>query len=161
MITEISSLISSLKATYDIAKGINALKSDVERNESISKILEILVSVQFQASAVLAKAHKLEIEKYNLTKKLMELEKWSETEKQYGLKEIASGIFVYVYKKTEKLSEPIHWLCTNCWKDKIKSIIQKTLGDAYACPKCKTELYPFLDRGGNVSSVQDYDPFQS
>ena len=25
----------------------------------------------------------------------------------------------------------------------MKAIIQKTPSDSYACPKCKTELYPF------------------
>lgn len=69
MISEISSLLASSKAAYDIAKGINALKAEVQRNEAISKILEILVSVQFQASGVLSKAHELEIEKDNLAKK--------------------------------------------------------------------------------------------
>jgi hypothetical protein len=100
MITEISSLIASIKTAYDLAKEISLLKTEVERNESISKILEILVSVQFQTSTVLAEVHKLEIEKHNLTKKLMEFEKWSETETQYELKEIASGVFMYVYKQT-------------------------------------------------------------
>lgn len=160
MIAEISSLFSSVKTAYDIAKGISTLKSDVDRNESISKILEILLSVETQALSVNTIAQKLQEEKYELTQKLMEFEKWSETETQYELKEIASGVFVYACKKTNQPSEPMHWLCTNCWKDKIKSIIQKTLSDSYTCPKCKTELYPFLDRGGDVSSVQDYDPFQ-
>ncbi|HAB54653.1 MAG TPA: hypothetical protein DCE80_21150 [Ignavibacteriales bacterium] len=159
MIAEISSFISSAKTAYDIAKGISTLKSDVGRNESISKILEILLSVQTQALSVNEIAQKLQEEKYEITQKLMKFEKWSETETQYELKEIASGVFVYACKKTNPPSEPMHWLCTNCWKDRMKSIIQKTLSDSYACPKCKT-IYPFLDRGGDVSSIQDYNPFQ-
>jgi hypothetical protein len=127
MIAEIASLITSSKAAYDIAKGISSFKSEVERTESISKILEVLVSVQLQASSVLA----LEIEKHALTKRLMELEKWSQTESQYELKEIARGIFVYAYKQTAEKSEPAHWLCTNCWQDKTKSILQRTESVAY------------------------------
>lgn len=161
MITEIASLITSSKAAYDIAKGISSFKTEVERNESISKILEVLVSVQLQASAVLAKAHELEIEKHNLTTKLMELEKWSETENQYELKEITRGIFVYTYKKTTEKSKPMHWLCTNCYGNKTISIIQKALGDKYFCPKCKTELYPFLNPRHDNYADNDYDPFQT
>lgn len=141
MIAEIGSLLTSVNAAYTIAKGINALKSDVDRNESISKILEVLISVQFQTSSMLAKAHELEIEKHDLTKKIMDFEKWSETETQYELKEIASGIFVYSYKPTIDPTKPKHWLCTNCYKDKIKSIIRLSFeGDSanqYACPNCK------------------------
>lgn len=140
MIAEISSFIASSKAAYDIAKGINALKSDVDRNESISKILEVLITAQFQASAVMAKAHETEIEKHNLTKKLMELEKWSETEKQYELQEVYSGIFAYVYKKDEGAKEPVHWLCPNCWQEKIKSILQcdckNEYASSYTCQRC-------------------------
>lgn len=140
MITEISSFIASIKAAYDIAKGIGSLKAEVERNESIAKILEMLVSAQFQASEVLAKAHETEIEKYNLTKKLIELEKWVETEKQYKLQEVYSGVFAYVYKKGEGLPEPLHWLCANRWNDKKKSILQCETKDeyvsSYICQRC-------------------------
>lgn len=160
MIAEISSLISFVKTACDIAKGLSTFKSDVDRNESISKILEILLSIQTQVLSVNAIAQKLQEEKYEITQKLMKFEKWSETETQYELKEIASGVFVYACKKINPPSEPMHWLCTNCWKDRMKSIIQKTLSDSYTCPKCKTELYPFLDRGGDVSSIQNSDPFQ-
>ena len=99
MIAEISSLISFVKTACDIAKGLSTFKSDVDRNESISKILEILLSIQTQVLSVNAIAQKLQEEKYEITQKLMKFEKWSETETQYELKEIASGVFVYACKK--------------------------------------------------------------
>jgi hypothetical protein len=129
------------------------LKAEVERNEAISKILEVLVSVQFQASAVLAKVHELEIEKHNLTKKIMDIENWSKTESQYELKEVASGIFVYAYKKGNNETEPAHWLCTNCWKDKITSILQRSASyPAFTCPKCKTKFDLSWDSKSDFSS---------
>lgn len=144
MFAEISSLIASSKAAYEIAKGISSLKSEIDRNESISKILEELLSVQTQTLSVNAIAQKLQEEKYELTKKLMEFEKWAKTETQYRLKEVAPSVFVYAYKKTD-LSDPEHWLCTNCYKDRIKSIIHfasKGSGiKKYICPHCKDEFY--------------------
>ncbi len=144
MIAEISSLIASSKAAYDIAKGISSLKSEIDRNESISKILEVLLSVQTQTLSVNAIAQKLQEEKYELTKKLMEFEKWAKTETQYRLEEVAPSVFVYAYKKTD-LSDPEHWLCTNCFKDRIKSIIRLASKGSgikkYICPHCKDEFY--------------------
>lgn len=144
MFAEISSLIASSKAAYEIAKGISSLKSEIDRNESISKILEELLSVQTQTLSVNAIAQKLQEEKYELTKKLMEFEKWAKTETQYRLKEVAPSVFVYAYKKTD-LSDPEHWLCTNCYKDRIKSIIHFTSKGSgikkYICPHCKDEFY--------------------
>ena len=155
MIAEISSLITSSKAAYDIAKGISSLKSDVERNESISEILKVLIAVQTDALSVNAIAQKLQEEKYTLTQKLMEFEKWSDTEQQYELKEIIAGVFVYAYKKTTENKEPMHWLCTNCWKDRIKSIIQKSSVGTNYCPMCKT---PIPTEVFSQATVNDWKP---
>ena len=144
MITEISSLIVSSKAAYDIAKGVNSLKTDVDRNESISKILEILLSVQAQALSVNAIAQKLQEEKHELTQKLMEFKKWSETECQYELKEIATDIFVYAYKVADNSSKPMHWLCPKCYQERKAHILQFDHdfigGKHYFCPNCNTKL---------------------
>jgi hypothetical protein len=141
---EIASLFTSIKVAYDIAKGINSLKSEVERNESISKILEILLSVQSDALLMQEKHLFLLRDKDNLEKKIMEIEKWSETETQYELKEVARGFFVYAYKKSDDSMKPIHWLCANCYKDRKASIIQLISGNMmkkrYLCPNCETEI---------------------
>lgn len=144
MIAEIGSLITSSKAAYDIAKGISSLKSEVDRNESISKILEVLLAVQTNALSVNAIAQKLQEDKRELTQKIVEFEKWSETEAQYELKEISVGVFVYSYKITDKPSEPIHWLCAKCYNEKKKSIFQfdraSGVGSHYICHNCKSEI---------------------
>jgi hypothetical protein len=141
---EIASVFTSVKVAYDIAKGIGSLKSEVERNESISKILDILLSVQSDALQMQEKHHLLLREKDNLEKKLMELEKWSETEIQYELKEVARGFFVYAYKKPDNLGKPDHWICANCYKDRKASILQLVSGSMikkrYFCPNCKTDV---------------------
>jgi len=145
MIAEISSLISSSKAAYDIAKRISTLKAEVDRNQSVSDLLSVILSVQSDALSMQSKYQDLLQEKDKLAKKLMEFEKWSEIEKQYELKELVRGVFLYVYKQTNDFKEPVHWLCPNCWQDRIKSIIQCTNPMAtrrrlYSCPKCKTEI---------------------
>ena len=142
---ELTSLISSSKAAYDIAKGISALKSGVERNESISKILEVLISVQTNALNVNAMAQDLQDEKRALSQKLMELENWAVTECQYELKEIATGLFVYIYKNMNDPSKPIHWLCAKCFNDKKAHIIQldreSAAGKHYFCPNCSNKYF--------------------
>ena len=157
MIAEIGSLISSSKAAYNIAKGISALKSEVDRNESISKILEVLLSVQTNALSVNAIAQKLQEEKRQLEQKIMEFEKWSETESQYELKEIATGVFVYSYKTTVKTSEPIHWLCAKCYNKRKKSILQRRNhlpdGIHYLCNNCNAN---YIDHSKPLVLQDDY-----
>lgn len=145
MIAEIGSLIASLRVAYDIAKGIGALKSEVDRNESISKILEILIAVQTNALSVNAIAQELQEEKTALKQKIVEFEKWAETETQYELKEIAPALFVYSYKKSNDSIKPPHWLCAKCFSEKKAHIIQldreSAGGKHFFCPNCKTKYY--------------------
>ena len=141
MIAELSSLIASSKAAYDIAKGINALKTEVDRNEAISKILEVLISLQTQALSVNAIAQDLQQEKYDLKNKILQFENWAETERQYELKEVAPGMFVYNYKIPVESAKPSHWLCPKCFQEKKTYILQLrydgTSGPKeYICSNC-------------------------
>lgn len=102
MFAEISSLIASSKVAYDIAKGIHSLNSEVDRNQSISRILEVLISVQTQALSVNAVAQKLQEEKFDLAKKIMDFKDWTKTKSNYELKELAPGVPAYIRKKTDE-----------------------------------------------------------
>lgn len=141
---DIATMVTSTRAAYDIAKGISSLKSDVERNESVAKVLEILLSVQSDALEMKEKHHLFLEEISDLKKQIMEFEKWSETEKQYELKELASGVLAYALKQTDESSNPFHLLCAKCYNDRKKSILQrvsKTMaGVKYICHTCKSEI---------------------
>jgi hypothetical protein len=142
MMTELSSLIASVKAAYDIAKGVNSLKSEVDRNQSISKILEILLTVQTNALSVNAIAQKLQEEKSDLTKRIMEFENWAQTKSNYDLKEVGPGIPAYVRKQGDDSKEPPMWVCPYCYNKKKESFLQREyhFGEAgyYFCPECDT-----------------------
>jgi len=139
-----ATLFTSAKAAYDIAKGISALNTEVERNQAVSKVLEVLLSVQSDALLMKEKHSLLLAEKDDLKKKILQFENWATTEQQYELKEIASGIFVYAYKRSEENAEPMHCLCAKCFSERKKSILQrvkKTMaGVTYSCHSCKSEI---------------------
>lgn len=143
-LAEITTLISSVKTAYDIAKGINSLKIEVERNESISKILQILLSVQFDALSMQENYQTLLNEKETIAKRLVETEKWDETESQYDLMRMSVGTFVRTPNKNHQSPEPLHWLCANCFDKKKKSLLQKmywTDDSPMICPECKTVIH--------------------
>ena len=144
MIAELSSLVSSTKTAYEIAKGIRSLKAEVERSEAISKILEVLISIQAHALSAQAKIQELEIEKYELSKKILEFDKWAEIEKKYELKEVAPGTFVYLFNASQNNETPVHWLCPKCFQERKTYIIQlqreSAAGKHYFCPNCSTKF---------------------
>lgn len=145
MIAEISSLVASTQTAVTIAKGLASIYVDDKVKERTSELLSILLSVQGDALTMQAKHQKLLQIKNDLEQKIMESEKWAETELQYELKQVAPDTFVYSYKGGIESAEPKHWLCTNCWKDKIKSIIRLSSeysgSKKYICPHCKDDFY--------------------
>lgn len=142
-----ASIFTSLKVAYDIAKGINALNTITERNEAISKVLEVLISVQQDALSMQEERSLLLREKDDLIKKILEFEKWAETESQYELKELAPGVPVYSYKITDKTTEPMHLLCANCFSKKQKGhYVQSEIkysGTHYKCLNCDKEIVDY------------------
>lgn len=138
------SIFTSAKVAYDIAKGISALKTEVERNQAVSKVLEVLLSVQNDALLMKEKHSLLLTEKDTLIKKISEFEKWSEIESQYELKELAPGVPVYAYKKTDETTQPFHLLCANCFSKKQKGhYVQSEMtysGIHYKCLNCDKEI---------------------
>jgi hypothetical protein len=141
------SIFTSAKVAYDIAKGINALKTSVERDEAVAKVLEVLLSVQHDALSMQKEQSLLLTEKDNLIKKISEFEKWSEIESQYELKELTVGVPMYAYKKTDKETQPPHLLCANCFSKKQKGhYIQSEIefdGTHYKCLNCDKEIIDY------------------
>lgn len=142
--SEAATLFTSAKAAYDIAKAALLMHQQVDRDLALSKVVEALITVQADALDMQNKYQELLSVKDQLSAKIKDFESWQITEKNYQLFEPEVGIFVYSLIATEGSSTPAHWLCTNCWEHKIKSIIQKTFGDPYiekyGCPRCKHEF---------------------
>lgn len=90
---------------------------------------------------------------------IRDFNKWEDVERTHELKEIFTDIRFYIRKglgDTEQMTA--EWFCTNCWTDKIKSIIHKEGNDGsitiYFCPKCKTQF-----KWNRTISITAYNPF--
>jgi hypothetical protein len=76
-------------------------------------------AAQEERSALLERVRELE-------KQVADLRVWEAEKQRYQLEQVWSGATAYVLKKEAQGSEPIHWLCTNCYHDGKKSILQKS-----------------------------------
>lgn len=95
VIAEITVVIKSIKAALNIAKGMKSLNDTVVRNESVSKLLDTLISLQMQALEVQSQAQALDIENFEMKRKLLEAEDWKKTEENYKLKDLGANVYVY------------------------------------------------------------------
>ncbi len=138
---ELSALITSSKAAYDIAKGLTSAYVDDKIKERTSELLSILLSVQTNALAVQAKHSELLKEKDDIAKKVMELEDWAQTKSNYELKEMGPGVSAYLRKKTDGAGDFSLWICPYCYNNKKDSPLQKEyhsdVAGYYFCPECQ------------------------
>jgi hypothetical protein len=140
-----ATIFASAKIAYDLAKGISALNTDVERNQAVSKVLEVLLSVQ-QDALLMQKEHSLLLhEKDDLIKKISEFEDWAETERNHETAFVIPDIRVYIRKGIDDAARQTeHWYCTNCWTDRKQSILHLLNKNDYVviyfCPKCKNQF---------------------
>ncbi len=164
-IAELSAALSSIKAVTDIAKGIIGLNKDVAVNQKAAELLGVITALQSQLSAHQSEYDELLQSKRDLEKQLEEFQRWSETESHYELKEVHTAIFVYAPKEKEKSEQPVHWLCTNCWEERKKSILQCNYkhsgGASYTCPRCNLTIKMTFDDHINPIVETGHDIFGS
>ena len=155
-ITEITAGLGSLKAAKDIVQGLNAAATEVTVNDVkiqlqgfILEAQQGLFAAQQNEAALAARINELEQE-------TMRLKDWSAEREKYELKPIDTGSFAYMPKTGMDDSQPPHWLCTECFENGHKSILQfqKQYNNAgsggaksdYKCNKCKATLAVFYRR---------------
>lgn len=121
---EISSLLTSAKIAYDLAKGIAFLKTAIERDEAVSKILEVLISVETEALLMQDKHSLLKAEKDHLEKENLRLKDWTAEKKRYCRKQVGPGIFAYIEKGFVGSTKDAHKYCCNCFDKAVQSTLQ-------------------------------------
>jgi DNA-directed RNA polymerase subunit RPC12/RpoP len=143
-LSEITTAIASIKTASDIAKTLLAMNKDAAINEKATELYGIIFSLHKDLLTLQSEYSALLKLKGDLEEQLNQFNIWSKTESQYKLLEASKGIFVRVSINSSQTQEPIHWLCTNCWEDKKKSIYQFTAESSthtmYRCPRCNNEI---------------------
>jgi hypothetical protein len=144
-IAEITGLISSAKAAYDIAKGIDSLSEEVAVKEKAAELLRIIIAQTDDIMSLQEKYEKLSDSKKTIEEKLANLENWKEIASQYQLEQVSPGVFAYVPIRNSNVSDPMHWLCPRCFEDRKKSILQlakeRFVPFKYICLECQNAIY--------------------
>src|SRR5690606_36009610 len=123
-------------------------------NERLGDALEQLIAAQTEHLALLA-------EKAELEAQVLKLQDWAHEKQRYQRHQMPAGSFVYRLKPGMEAGEPTHDICTECYQQGIKSILQAAEDgwfEALKCHRCnsvirtqKTESQAFVavssDRG--------------
>lgn len=125
MLETIQIAYNSGKAALDIAKGIHALGSEVERNQAVIEIQRhvmdsnaSLMDAQQAYSASLKRIEELE-------KQILQFRTWDTECQRYELADTGQGSLAYRVKEGMEQGDPSHWICPNCYQQGKKSILKE------------------------------------
>ncbi len=143
--------LGAIKTAFDIAKGLKDIDDATRRNAAVIELQEKILAAQAaQASLV---DHISELKGH-----VTQLEAWDADKERYKLTDLGVGLLAYALKEGMENGEPPHYLCTQCYNDKIKSILQTETRypgrcHVLACHRCGSDLY--------LSGAPDPDHFKN
>lgn len=146
MASEFASMLTSAKAAIDIVKYISTLKTDFTVKEKTIELYDIILRLYDSISFHYTEYNKIVQLNVELEEEIMNIKQWDRQRKKYMLKEIDTGVFVYVHKNPKSSVSDKHWVCANCFDNEQKeSVLQnKKRGNIpnhiYYCPQCKNEI---------------------
>lgn len=121
--TLIASAFSGVKTAMDMSKALLGLHVSNEVKAAISDLRDQLIDAQnaiFQAqteqSALVQHVRKLE-------EQLVRAKNWDAEKQRYELANPWDGAVVYALKESMSRGEPPHWICTSCYEDGRRSIL--------------------------------------
>jgi rubrerythrin len=149
----ISGAVSSLKTAFDIAKGISDLKSMTDVQGKVIELQQAILAAQSSAMAANSEQYAAMEELRKLREELDKLKGWQQEKDRYRLftGEGTGGSVVFALRESQKKeNEPAHYLCTNCYEQGRKSLLNNFLGPTgfthWLCPVCKAQ-FPSTFRG--------------
>ncbi len=144
MFAEITTALASIKVAGELATLVLNTKVSQSVTQKAIELQTAIISLQTAIMSIQAQNQETLAENNSLKQKLIDIENWEAETKKYSLKEVAPGAFVYVINQDQAGAEPSPWLCTNCYNQKKRSILQRGIdsGEGYFhnCPSCKAQL---------------------
>lgn len=137
----ISTILASSKAATDIARGIISLDKGVAVNEKAYDLINVILDLQQHILTAQSEYQKLLVSHDEWKKKAEQRIKWAETANLYQLHTLMPGVFVYKPKEGCCMDEPPHYICSNCYGQEKKAILQfngcYVRGTEYLCHVCE------------------------
>lgn len=153
------SVRDTVQAGKDLVDGIQKLKNlegDITDKRELNDLLNLATSAYSKTMEMQALYMDLLQEKEAILQENLKLKDWQQDQANYELHSLADNALVYKVKANAGASVPVHYLCTSCYQNHIKSILQADGHVGFErklnCHTCKSYvLYRHAD--DNFSSV--------
>lgn len=148
----LQSAITGLQAAGQIAKSLHELSASIDIKTKVIDLQAAILSAQQSALAAQSDQLALIQRVRDLEKEVADIKAWEEEKQRYQLIEPWRGCFVYALKESSKGAEPPHWVCTRCYQEGRKSILNNhthykpTYMHVLKCSHCTFENEVHSDR---------------
>lgn len=136
--------IASLRMAGDIAKGFLDLKTFNEVGGKVAELQSAILAAQGSAMEANAAQFAMIEEIRALKAEMASIKAWDAEKSRYKLQSVATGGVAYVLKESMSNSEPPHYICTSCYENGRKSILNQIANatgfTSYTCPVCKSQM---------------------
>ena len=137
--------LTSLKDVIDIAQSILESKSRTEIQDKVTKLQSALMKAQNSAVAATTAQLELQEKVRTLEEQRRAANEWGDQESRYSLVCPWEGTAqVYALKRSASEGENPHFLCSNCFHNKRKVILNPIKKDGWilmACPSCRATIH--------------------
>jgi hypothetical protein len=140
----ISAMVASLRAAADMTKAMIGIRDTTMIQDKVIELQQAIMSAQ--SAALLAQSEHAELMDriHRLERTLSEYDEWEKEKARYFLRSVHPGAYAYVLRPESKGDEVDHWLCTSCFTNKNKSILQKSgkadFSTVYKCTRCNEKI---------------------
>ena len=142
----IAAAVSSLKIAGDIAVGLINLKNVTEIQAKAIELNQKIITAQHEIFQANEAQTALTNQISELKKQIAQMNEWEKQKVRYKLINPwkSQPALVYALKESCKESDTAHWICTKCYDDGQRSILQPQRDKSHfiilVCPTCKAEI---------------------
>ena len=142
--TLIQGAIAGLKTASDIVIGLSKLNTLAQVQEKSVELGQVIVAAQSATLSAYADQAAMVDEIRALKKEIADVKAWESQKQRYQLTPLGDGAgVVYALKKTMSQSEPPHWVCTKCYEEGKRMILQPASVNGFShliCPSCNLDI---------------------
>jgi hypothetical protein len=124
--TNLIPFFAAITHVIGIAKTISETRDEVKLGALKLEFNNALLDLNQKQIQIVQANHQLVTENEGLKKQIAAHNRWEVERARYELFEPVKGTFVYALKCQFVGEEPAHWLCSVCFQDGLKSILQQS-----------------------------------
>jgi hypothetical protein len=143
-ISALADLIASLRSAVEIMKAMLDARDADRMRTKISELTREIMSAQSYALGAQSSQLELLQSMRGLEDELAKLKAWNLERYRYELQSVGPGAIACVLKQSMRGTEPVHWICADCFQSGKKRFLNESHFDLhfvyYKCNECTGKI---------------------